>query len=375
MTMRRPLAQRTLTVAAVFRSALTAALLATALAPAVAAQSRATPPSPVRTFRADSFWDHRWVRGGADEDELLIEPRFIAVADSVVTVLDLGSREVLAVNAKTGKTLFVKQARGAGPGEFKRPAFLLGATNQFGVLDHESARLSMFSNQGTLVWDAPVLNAFDVEGACALPNARVLLKSASFDKSLTVIDSTGKIRLAASLPRIDQTVEPPSFTETAHMAGPFAGDRCAVVPIFGARWYAVDARGTVTPHAYVVPGENPVVQVTSKVLEKRGRDEVQRQTQTTTATPIASGTMHRGDTLIVISGSGRTDAGRILDYYALPSGRYVYSRRLPMSFTSLTIAPNGTFYGTVIGPDWSAITALLPTRSAPSREKAPRRER
>jgi len=333
------------------------------------AQAPADTRTPIRTFRADSFWVQRWSRGGETEDELLIEPRGIAVARGTVTVLDLGTREVLAMHASTGKSLFTMQARGAGPGEFKRPALLLRAADQFGVLDHETARLSMFTARGALAWDAPVENAFDVEAGCVLPGARVLLKSGGFEKSLVLADSAGNVLGRYSLRRTDPAVVPPPFIESAHMSGPINGDRCAIVPIFGASWYAIDARGAVTAHRYIEPGDAPVVRVSTTVLEKDGRDEIRRATQTTNAIPIARGALHRGDTLIVLGGTSRGEAGRVLDYYVLPSGRYVYSRRLPLSYTSLTVAPDGMFYGTFIGPDWSMVTAFEPSRRAPPRKK------
>jgi len=348
-------------------------LLAAASLPVHAtAQSRSTAPATARSFRADSFWVQHWVRGGEDEDDLLIEPRAIAVAGSVITVLDLGSREVLGLDLTSGKTLFTKAARGAGPGEFKRPAMLVRAPQQFGVLDHETARLSMFSSSGSLVWDAPVANIFDVESACALSGARVMLKTRGFEQSLSILDSTGKHMGTYSVPRTDPKAEMPPFTEAAALAGPMRGDHCAVVPMFGARWFVVDARGAITARAYVEPGETPVIQVASTLLEKQGRGGILRATQTTTTSPIASGALHRGDTLIVIGGKSPKDQGRVLDYYAVHDGRYVYSRRLPMSFTSLTIAPNGVLFGTVIGPDWSAVVALEPSRTAPpAKAKAP----
>jgi hypothetical protein len=354
-----------------------AVVLTLLLTSGVGAQSPRASTALSRTFRADSFWVHRWVRGGETEEELLIEPRGIAFARGVVTVLDLGTRELHALDAATGKTLFVKQAKGSGPGEFKRPAVLLQHADHFGVLDHETARLSVFTARGVLAWDAPVERAFDVEALCALPGARVLLKTSGFGQSLVQIDSTGRVLGRYAVPNANPNANPgatpsesaPSFTASAKLTGPILGDHCAIVPIFGANWYTIDARGSVTTHTYVEPGDAPVITVSTTVLEKDGRDEIRRATQTTNTSPIASAALHRGDTLIVIAGKSKRDAGRVLDYYVLPSGRYVYSRRLPMSYTSLTVAPNGVFFGTVIGPDWSAVTAFEPSRTAPARNR------
>lgn len=344
------------------------------VASGVSAQSPQATVSSSRTFRADSFWVHRWIRGGEDEEDLLIEPRGIAFARGVVAVLDLGTRELHALDASTGKTLFSKQAKGSGPGEFKRPALLLRDEDHFGVLDHETARLSVFTTRGVLAWDAPVESAFDVEAGCALPGARFLLKTSGFGKSLMLVDSAGRALGRYSVPRAAAGASAPSFTESAKLTGPIRGDRCAIVPIFGANWFAIDARGSVTTHTYVEPGDAPVITVSTTVLEKNGRDEIRRATQTTNTSPVASAALHRGDTLIVIAGKSKRDAGRVLDYYVLPSGKYVYSRRLPMSYTSLTVAPNGVFFGTVIGPDWSMVTAFEPSRTAPprKRERSPR---
>ncbi len=319
-----------------------------------------------RRFAADSFWVQLWGRGGRAEDDLFIEPRAITVIQNVVTILDLGTRELLAFSTRDGASLFTKESRGVGPGEFKRPARLIASPSHVGVLDQESARLSVFTARGALVWDTPIAQAADVESGCLLPDARAIIKVSGFDRALVVVDSAGRRARQFSLPQPKTDEPPPSIAQTATVAGPVMGDHCAVVPMFGAVWYTISPTGVVRTYPLIEPGAEAVVQTSSRVLERQRRDEMRQVTQRIESAPITSGAMSRGDTVIIVAAKTARDAYRLLDYYAVPSGQYLYSRRLPASFVGLAVDGSGTFFGTQIGSEFSVLSAIRPSATPPS---------
>ncbi len=327
--------------------------------------SRSKVPPTARRFLADSFWVRLWRRGGKDEPELFVEPRHLTTFGNLVAVLDLGTREVIAFDRDSGRTQFTMTARGEGPGEFKRPALLVSDGASFGVIDHATSRLSMYDTRGTMHWDAPLPDAVNVESACLLSHARVLMKFSGIEKGIRLVDSTGRTIAQRPLAGYDRDHPPPSFATSARLSGPLAGDRCALVPSYGRTWYSINAVGTMMAHPYIEPGAEAVVRVATNTLDKNWRSEVRRETQTSTVSPIARGALHIGDTLIVQAGATHRTPYRLLDYYLMPGGRYLYSRLLPVAFAALAVGANGTFYGAAIDDEVSWIVAFRPTRMAP----------
>lgn len=336
-----------------------------AVIPLVPSRAQQASPANGRRFRADSFWVREWVRGAKDEPDMFVEPRQLIVADGVVGVLDLGTREVIALGTDSGQTRFTLSARGEGPGEFKRPARLLNSASLIGVLDHATSRLTLFNARGVMARDTPLPDASNVESACGFPDGSFMVKVAGVRNALRVVDSVGRTLRQRALPGHDMNRPPPTFATSAYLAGPMSKHRCALVPSYGRWWYTLDARGTTIAHPYVEPGADGVVRVASSALDKSWRGEVRKETQTSAASPIARGALHIGDTVVVQAGGTKRSAHRLLDYYLISNGRYLYSRTLPLAFTALAVGPDGTFYGAVIGEEVSWVVALRPTERKP----------
>lgn len=359
-----------------------ALLLAAAFVPldATSADAQATrskasgsvsPPAPDRRrFRADSFLIREWLRGGTKEPERFVEPRQLVVAGEQLIVLDMGTREVSALDAKTGAARFSLAARGEGPGEFKRPALLLARGAEFGVIDQATARLTMFSGRGTYVGDTPMTDAGMLEGGCLLSAGRVLTKVAGTDNALRLVDSTGSVRLQRSLPSSSNAQDHSALMASADVAGPLANGACAIVPRYGAVWYSIVPGGMPVPHPYVEAGVSSLPRAESKTLEKDWRSETRTVTEISNIPPIARGALTIGDTLIVQAGATKRFPFLLLDYYHLPSGRYVYSRRMFASFSALTIGPDGWFYGALIGDENAAVLAFTPATRLPGKGPA-----
>jgi len=342
----------------------------TTLGQPVPAQSKPRSSAPAaradgRTFAADSFWVVKWRRGGFNEEDLFVEPRKLVAVDSVVAVLDLGTREVHLLSSADGATKRLMKASGSGPGEFKQPVMLLRDQERFGILDGGNARLTMFSPSGVLKWDMPIPSAAGVEGACALSGAKLLVKNTGRLRAITLSDSSGKVSRRFSLPGDPADSAAPTFGASAFLAGPSPAGLCAIVPRYGATWHTMTANGMTVRHAYIEAGAKAVVEVAAKVLEKQRTTAVYSVVQKATTDPIARGAQQIGDTLIVSAGSTKRDPFRLLDYYLISSGRYLYSRKLPQPFTGTTIGADGTFYAAGIAPEVSWVVALRPSRIAP----------
>lgn len=335
----------------------------------VRAQRGPTRPSPAarvdgRTFAPDSFWVRKWIRGGADEEDLFVEPRKLTATDSTLAVLDLGTREIHLLSTVDGTTTRVMKASGSGPGEFKQPILVVRDRDFLGVLDNGTARMTMFTKRGALVWDAPVRNVGITESACVLSAARVLFKGQGRYNALMLIDSSGAVLRVFSLP--DTSGDPrDTFSATAALAGPSPGDRCAIAPLFGARWYTTDALGGLATHRYIEPGAEPTVKVDSKLVEGTRKNGILQVVEKSNVDPIARSAHQIGDTLIVAAGATKRDPLRLLDYYLISTGRYLYSRRLPSVLTALSVGTDGTFYAASIDAEVSWVVAFTPSPTPP----------
>lgn len=319
------------------------------------------PTGPTRTMAADSLWQRVWIVGNDTTQETFIEPRQLVVSGDLVLVLDAGSRELLAFDARTGKSRFTRSARGTGPGEFKRPALLTATTTGYAMLDLASARFSAFARSGTLEWDIVVPDPFRLQGVCVDAARSAWLSYRRRDSSIVVLDSAGVQRAVHRIPWRTSRPTPIEFAHEAFTSAPSPDGRCAIAPLFGAEWATI-ATGTtqLRSFAYREPGPEPVMKTSQRVLDRSLKEVVLEQTNTTDALPISHGVMMRGDTVIVYAWLTARHPRRTLDYFDARTGRYLHSRLLPTHFDALTIGPDGTFYGTRIGEP-SVLLAIRPT--------------
>lgn len=317
-----------------------------------------------RTFAADSLWRRLWVVGIDSTADTFIEPRHVAAGRDLVTVLDVGTRELRSFDPKTGAARFVITSRGTGPGEFKRPALIAATPSGVAVLDHATSRLTAFTSTGKLAWDAQVQNVFAISGMCIPDDRRVLLKLQRRDSSIVEIDTSGRRIRTLHVSWPVRLRDEAGFVHESRVAGPSMDGSCLVAPIFGKHWASVSTATASTPrvHAYREPGADPIMKQSERVLDRSFSKIVVEQLETTDASPIASAIMVRRDTAIVYAAVTRTFSQRTLDYYHLPSGRYLYSRKLPFIVNALTIGDDGTFYGTLIGEKEQALIAMRPER-------------
>lgn len=345
------------------------ALVLCAIGVALATVAEAQPGVPEtrvvipRRFVADSFWVRTWIRGASKEPDLFTEPRQIVAVGDIVAVLDAGMREVFVLEASTGALRVQLSSRGEGPGEFKRPAQLTAANGGFALLDHATSRLSVFDARGRFSWDTPIGSAVGTEGLCVQPDGRVTTKRSGSKDALLTIDSTGRTVATRSLPWPDPGQK--STAVAALVAGPDARGACIIARRYGSEWLLVPRAGAFVRLPYV--SKHPEATITVKNGPKRrvGNEGSFVRTELLSSDAAVSAAMLRGDTLILRGGPAERDGYRLLDYYLLPSGRYIHSRRLPAIFIATAVGSDGTFYATSIGEESGAVMALRPVLTKP----------
>ncbi len=323
-----------------------------------------------RRFAADSFWTREWFRGAAKEPDLFTEPRQVVAASDIVVVLDVGLREVSVFDARTGVLRLQLAARGEGPGEFKRPSQLVGAGDGFGVLDQATSRLTVFDTQGRFTWDAPISGASGTEGLCVRQDGHIVTKLLGSTNALHTFDSTGRSTSRRSLPWPDPGAKTSALM--GFVAGPDTRGTCIVARRYGSEWLVIPRSGAMAKRPYVATHPEATITVKTSAKRRVGNEGTFVRTEFTSADAAVSNAMVVGDTAIVRGGPAERDGYRVLDYYLLPTGRYVYSRRLPAVFIATAAGPGGTFYGTTIGEESGALIAFRTSRERPAKKPVER---
>ncbi len=316
-----------------------------------------------RHFAADSFWVREWVRGNSKEPDLLTEPRHVVAAHGIVVVLDAGTREIIGFDALTGQSRFNLQAKGEGPGEFRRPSHIAITPSGFAVVDQATSRVTTFDSLGRVQRTTPLLDAVSSSGICVMRRGLLISKTSGAIGSVLQSDSTGRLLSRRTLDERGRKAD--EYAWSTHVTGPDASDNCVLARLYGANWYVVSPSGALTMHAYIEAGSEPAVTTSQAKKGKVGGKQIIEITHTTGAVSTASDAMLLNDTLIVRArGSGRNEY-RLLDYYAISSGAYIYSRRLPLMPNTVTVGPSGTFYALGIGEESAGLWALKPSLKQP----------
>jgi len=318
-----------------------------------------------RRFRADSFYVREWVRGGTKEPDLLVEPRELAVTKSAAIVLDLGTREVHALDIQSGATRFVLKAKGEGPGEFKRPTHIATTPQLVGVLDAATSRLTIYSEDGRFLWTTHITDGPSVESMCLLPHGILRVKYMGASNAIATIDSTGKVLSRASLPVSRELQNAPSFANSAFIADGCTSSAMAVTPFFGGVWYSVAPNGSAKRMPYREAGREAIVTTKLKRRERVGSTQITESSLTTDVDAITRGALQLGDTVVVEAGGTNQFPSQLLDYYRAASGEYVYSRRLPFTPSALAFSAGGQLFLANIGNETSAIVRLSTTKLSP----------
>jgi outer membrane protein assembly factor BamB len=327
----------------------------------------ATPVGPlnakaavVRKFAADSLWRRVWVVGSDSLSDTFVEPRQVSVTGDVVVVLDLGTREVHGLDARSGATRFVLKPRGDGPGEFKRPARIASTPNGFVVLDHANSRVTAYDRTARLLWDAVLDNIFSIDGLCVRSGPRIVAKLQRRDSAIVEYDTTGRRTAVRSFPWKFVPPDGVAFAYAAFTSDASHNGQCVVTPIFGSEWGLATPPGPLRTFALKEPGPQAVVKVSERTLDRSLTKVTVQSFQTSSTEQASRGAIIRGDTAIIYAAHTKQSPLKLLDYYDTRTGEYLFSRKLPFIFVSLTVGNDGTFYGAMITANQQAVIALRP---------------
>lgn len=314
----------------------------------------------VRTFAPDSAWQRVWLVGSDTATDVLIEPRQIVVSGDLVAVLDAGTREVRAFDARTGGTRFVLLPRGQGPGEFKRPALLVGTPTGIAVLDADNARLTAYDRQARLEWDVVLNDGVSVRGLCVRNGPNIAALYYTQRGSIVEYDTAGKRVAVREMPWPADNDTTASFGYSTFVSDVNSSGSCVLAPIFSPHWAVLPAAGAVRAFAYREPGIVATINTQERLMAQEGRKVAIQVAQSTDSPHASRGALIIGDTAIIVAAHTQTFRYRILDYHHVSTGEYLYSRVLPNTFNALTIGPDGTFYGTVIRESTQFVLAMRP---------------
>ncbi|WP_411281426.1 6-bladed beta-propeller [Gemmatimonas sp.] len=319
----------------------------------------------VRQFHADSFYIREWIRGGAKEPDLFVEPREIAVTRNAVIVLDAGTREVHALDLRDGSKRFLLKASGEGPGEFKRPTHIATTTLLVGVLDQATSRITVYSDSGRFLWTTHVPDGPSVEAMCLLPRGLLRVKYVGAMSALATIDSTGRMLSRSSLPVTSELQKAPTFANSAFLADGCADGVMTLAPSFGRSWYRVALNGATRRFAYVEGGRDAVITRKKRTVDRTRAETSDQLTQTTDVSAITRGAMQRGDTILIEAGATQRLPYELVDYYGARNGAYLYSRHLPFTPSALAITSDGRLIAAFIGHETSSVVQLSTTTLSP----------
>ncbi len=339
----------------------------------LAAQSppKASSAPIVRRYAPDSLWRRVWVVGSDSSSDTFVEPRQVSVTGDLVVVLDVGTREVHGLDARTGVTRFVLKPRGQGPGEFKRPAMLAASPEGFVVLDHANARLTAYDRTGRRAWDVVLDNIFVIDGLCVRSGPRVVVRLKRRDSSIVEYDTTGRRTAVRSFPWKHVPPSDPGFAYSAFTSDASRQGDCVVAPIFGLEWGVASSAGPLRVFGLKEPGVPAVVVTSERILQQTWTRMLVQGSQQSDTRHASRGALIQGDTAIVYAARTQDFPLKVLDYYNARTGDYFYSRRLPFTFNALTIGADGTFYGLLISPNEQAVIAMRPESPASSRPRRP----
>ena len=256
-----------------------------------------------------------WVR--LDPDGTTIgSPNWVLVRDGRVYLTDFDGPAVLALDARTGSTLWRYSREGSGPGEFRHPGFVFWHPRGVGVVDNHTRRIYLLSPEGRLLAEQGVPNGLFVGNACSLDDESVVLDAAVFA-------GPSLFRTRFGQPGSETTIRFPFDTVRIHpnhramaLASAPGGPGC-----FGARKLTqgmtlLSQAGPAAPRPFI---ESP--------RERPFKDPSQIRDTSDLPIQFALRAGVSGSTAFVWFGGSKCSE-RCIDFYSLPDLRYLHTIRL-----------------------------------------------
>jgi hypothetical protein len=281
----------------------------------------ASAPAVARRFAQEPV-DTTWA--SALPDSLLVSPAFLAVDATQAYLSDPGARAVHAFDLRTGQRRWTTPIGGETV-----PRSIAGLREGgVAIADERSGAVVLLDPTGRERGRVTSPDVHYAASVCELPDRAFLLAGVNHTAGLAVLERTGRVRRAVTLPWPDLHE---ALTASAWLTA--SRDGCVAALTYGRGFAAFVGDGFARPARYVEYFDVPSV-----VHEvRRARDSVITTTQVA-AHRVAATDVAADDSLLAVSFEGETgDRAHVVDYYALPDGRYVESRRLARRALAMTM--------------------------------------
>lgn len=256
-----------------------------------------------------------WTRLDPDGSSLG-NPNWVMLRNGRVFLTDWDAPAVLALDARTGATLWRYAKEGSGPGEFRHPGMVFWHPRGIGIVDNHTARLYLFSDDGRLLAEQTVPHGLSVDDVCSLEDGTMIV-------AVTVLRGPSLFRTRFG----QSTAEPfrfPFDTARAHplhlavglASTPSGANGCFAARKLTAGMAMLSKAGPGVPRAFV---ESP--------RQRPFKDPAQIRDTSDLPIPFALRAGVNGDTAFVWFG-GTSCHSRCIDFYSLPDLRYLHTIRL-----------------------------------------------
>ncbi len=289
-----------------------------------AARPEAEADAPDRTAEierrfAETTWDTLWVRGGADEAELLNPGRMRAWGEGVV-LYDSGDGAVKRLDSR-GRIAWRWGGRGQGPEELSRVRDLVvGPDDQVHLLDQGNGRIVVLDDTGRRVRSVPLAGVPYADRFVPLGEERWLLVTADASPPLLVVGREGRVLSRHPFPW-EPFAEMSILVKQGNVAlGP---DGWSYLFSPGDGWFALREAERISGRRPFVE-HTPFPRVEERVVGNR------RETRVIGGDRCSACSASLVDsTLWVHFGGAGEDRFRVLDRYDWEGGEYLGSLRLP----------------------------------------------
>lgn len=270
-----------------------------------------------RRYRPVRF-QQKWGIGGSAADTMILLPQQIVSTQRHVVIYDAIARRLLGLNPESGRIEWRAGRPGRGPGEFAGVG-LMNARPEGGVhiLDLGASRLSAVGEDGKMgdYRDHPL--GANPRGICDLGDTYYTLRGGG-DAELQRVERRSGTERRFSLPWPEVDGQPSITRQSKVFAYPGAGV-CMLALSFGPRYALLDTSGVRMVGTWVE--HVPLAKAVSL-----GKGSWRMAPGSVLSAQSATGV---GAAFSVLFEGTSPDKLRVLDFYAVTDGRYLFSVRLP----------------------------------------------
>lgn len=273
--------------------------------------------------------------GGTESDTTFYLPTSLEADGSDLYVLDHGRRAIARLDSD-GEIAWWFGGPGRGPDEFMHVRDLeLDREGRLWVLDVGNARLTVLDRDGEVLTRTPIRDIAGAEQIVPLSGSRAVLVTLTRAKPLVVIDvESGKTIRQLEMPWSEyRKIEPLA----AQMRAAGYGDRFVLAFTIGNGFFTFQGTAPLPYYGtFVEHTRFPAV-----ITERDGNSETRRFDRKPVFSAYA---LDVDSTRIHVLFAGQTDDRyAIVDIYALSSGLYLHSVRLPRRVSTIAVSGNRVY--------------------------------